>query len=163
MLLVLVLGVGASFAADSNQTDLQASDDTDMVVSITETDTVSIDENTTIINVDGDSSEKLTATGDRDELRTLIEDNYGNEISLDKDYLFTSGTNHAGIAIASPITINGNGHIIDAAQTGRIFQITAQNVILKNITLQNGKDYTGSVVWSNSDIDMSIVKINEKF
>ncbi|MBQ2613357.1 MAG: hypothetical protein IJG19_05765 [Methanobrevibacter sp.] len=150
MLLVLVLGVGASFAADSNQTDLQASDDTGTVVSISETDTVSIDENTTIINVDGDSSEKLTATGDRDELQTLIEDNYGNEISLDKDYLFTSGTNHAGIAIASPITINGNGHIIDAAQTGRIFQITAQNVILKNITLQNGKinGHGGLILWN---------------
>jgi len=139
MLLVLVLGVGASFAADSNQTDLQASDDTDSVVSITETDTVSIDENTTIINVDSDSSEKLRATGDRDELQTLITNNYGKEISLDKDYLFTSGTNHAGITITNSITINGNGHTIDAAQTGRIFQITGEYVTLKNITIQNGK------------------------
>jgi len=30
------------------------------------------------------------------------------------------------------------------------------------ITLSTGKNYKGSVVWSNSDIDMSIVKINEK-
>ena len=30
------------------------------------------------------------------------------------------------------------------------------------ITLSTGKNYTGTVVWSNSDIDMSIIKINEK-
>jgi len=139
MLLVLVLSVSASFAADSNQTDLQASDDTDTVVSISETDTVSSDVNTTIINVDSDSSEKLTATGDRDELQTLIDDNYGKEISLDKDYLFTSGTNHAGITISNAITIDGKGHIIDAAQCGRIFLITGENVVLKNISFYNGK------------------------
>lgn len=30
------------------------------------------------------------------------------------------------------------------------------------ITLDTGKEYTGNVVWSNSDIDLSIVKINAK-
>ena len=45
MLLVLVLGVSASFAADSNQTEIQASDDTDTVVSISETDAVSSNDN----------------------------------------------------------------------------------------------------------------------
>lgn len=30
------------------------------------------------------------------------------------------------------------------------------------ITLDTGKEYTGKVVWSNSDIDLSIVKINAK-
>ena len=30
------------------------------------------------------------------------------------------------------------------------------------ITLNTGKSYTGTVVWSNQDIDMSIIKINEK-
>lgn len=30
------------------------------------------------------------------------------------------------------------------------------------ITLSTGKTYTGSVVWSNYDIDMAIIKINEK-
>lgn len=30
------------------------------------------------------------------------------------------------------------------------------------ITASNGKTYTGTVAWSNSDIDMAIIKINEK-
>ncbi len=30
------------------------------------------------------------------------------------------------------------------------------------ITLNTGKNYEGSVVWSNTDIDMAIIKINEK-
>lgn len=30
------------------------------------------------------------------------------------------------------------------------------------ITLSTGKTYTGTVMWSNSDIDMAIIKINEK-
>lgn len=30
------------------------------------------------------------------------------------------------------------------------------------ITVNTGKTYTGTVVWSNSDIDMAIIKINEK-
>ena len=30
------------------------------------------------------------------------------------------------------------------------------------ITLNTGKSYTGTVIWSNSDVDMSLIKINEK-
>lgn len=30
------------------------------------------------------------------------------------------------------------------------------------ITLNTGKTYTGTVVWSNSDVDMAMIKINEK-
>jgi len=52
MLLVLVLGVGASFAADSNQTGLQASDDTDTVVSISGTNTVSSNDNDSSLSSD---------------------------------------------------------------------------------------------------------------
>lgn len=151
MLIVLILGVGASFAADNNQTDeIQTiNEETDTTVSTSDAETVSVSNNDTLISVSDDSGKTLGATGDRDELQTLINNNYGKEISLEKDYLFTSGTNHAGITITDSITINGKGHIINAAKTGRIFQITGTHVVLKNLTLNGQSNAHGGIIYWN--------------
>ena len=108
-----------------------------------------------ILNI-GDSSDAKTLTdsqnddalsdgeGNFTELSQLISD-ATEPLDLDKDYTRLSGDSveSTGIVINKSITINGNGHAIDAKELGRIFSVSASNVILKNITFINGK-YSGS-------------------
>ena len=72
------------------------------------------------------------------DLQDLISANYGSILKLDKDYVYENDFDINGINIIDSITIDGQGHTIDANGKGRIFNITAENVILKNITFANG-------------------------
>jgi len=155
MLLVLVLGVGASFAADSNQTDLQASDDTDIVVSISETDTVSSNDNDTVISVNENSGETLGATtGTFTQLQALINSNYGKTLTLTQDYAYdTAFGKTSGMTITSAITIDGQGkYSIDGKSLSRIFYVTGTNVILNNIKFYNGSypQEGGAILWNGN-------------
>ena len=40
------------------------------------------------------------------------------------------------------IVIEGNGHIIDAESLSRIFEVTGSNIVVKALTLKNGKNHT---------------------
>ena len=71
----------------------------------------------------------------------------GGILVLDDDYKFTNGSNN-GIVISKAITIDGAGHILDGNKSSRIFNITADNVVLKNINFING-DAIGSYVHNN--------------
>ena len=80
-----------------------------------------------------------------DEIGTFTElqneiDNVGNgTLNLTRDYQWDSDFTGYGIVINKPITINGNGHYIDALGEIRIFELKAKNdVILDNITFKNG-------------------------
>ena len=136
--------VGSVSATEQND-DLQITNDTDTVstgedaVTLNSNAVMAVNtENDAVIGID-DSGNTLQATDPRDELQTFINGHYGEEITLQKNYVFSSGTNNVGVNITGAITINGNGKTIDAAQTGRIFNITGENVIIKNLTLKNGK------------------------
>ena len=148
--------VGSVSATEKND-GLQITNDTDTVstgedavISNSDMIAVSSTQNDNVISVD-DSSDTLQETGNRADLQSLIDSHYGEEIILQQDYLFTSGTNDAGVTITGAITINGNGKTIDAAQTGRIFYITGENVVIKNLTLKNGKfsnvNHGGLIYW----------------
>ena len=58
----------------------------------------------------------------------------GSEINLENDY--RSGE-YEGMSITKSLTINGNGHTIDAQNNGYIFDIESDNVVLKNINFIN--------------------------
>ena len=68
----------------------------------------------------------------------------GGILVLDDDYRFISGSNK-GIVISKAITIDGAGHILDGNRSSRIFNITADNVVIKNINFING-DAVGSYI-----------------
>ena len=74
----------------------------------------------------------------------------GSVVILENDYKNTDNFNKNGITISKSLTIDGNGYTIDALSKGRIFQVTASNVILKNINFVNGNnsDGGGAVYWS---------------
>ena len=70
-------------------------------------------------------------------------------INLTDNYTFTKGMDDNlknGIKIDKTIIINGNGHTIDANNASRIFEITAENVLIKNITFINGRSSFGGAI-----------------
>ena len=70
-----------------------------------------------------------------------------NEITLDSDIILGFGEELkyiAGIKInVDNITIDGNDHTIDAKNKASIFDITAKNIVIKNINLINGHHVEG--------------------
>ena len=95
-----------------------------------------------------------------DDLSLLINNTpEGGILVLDDDYKFAGGSNK-GIVISKAITIDGAGHIIDGNKSSRIFNVTADNVVLKNINFVNGNaigSYTsssiggGALYWNGTD------------
>ena len=82
-------------------------------------------------------------------LSDLIEEFSSGTLVLQKDYIINSS-----IDINQPITIDGNGHTIDAEGLSKIFNINANNVNLKNIIFNNGysTDSGGAVFSLNYDV-----------
>ena len=82
------------------------------------------------------------------DLNNLINGNESeDEIILDDDYVFDvskDGINNAGIKINRSVTIDGRGHTIDGITFYRTFDITANNVVLKNIRFINSGSEYGS-------------------
>lgn len=78
------------------------------------------------------------------ELATLIGNaNDGDVISLTKDYKNTN--NQSVIAISKDITIEGNGHLIDGNNVGRIFTFSSNaECIISNCHFKNGKATAGN-------------------
>ena len=90
--------------------------------------------------------------GDFEYLKYLVDKAYENEvINLYRDYTYSTGvdTITKGIVITKNLTINGNGHTIDALDSSRIFNIISGNVVLKNITFANGKADQGGAVYAS--------------
>ena len=98
-------------------------------------------------------------------LQELIDDAISKGLSvleLDRDYTYSIGLDHGQMNIYDNLTINGNGHFLDALGKCRIFSITGNNVSLNNIVFRNGNasgadgtlsDYEkgGAILWSSGD------------
>ena len=80
-------------------------------------------------------------------------ENHENYLELTNDYAYTDIDAEFinGIVIAKDnFTIDGKGHTIDGAGLARIFNITANNVTLKNINFINGNaSYGGAIFWDS--------------
>ena len=97
----------------------------------------------------------VKSIGDFEYLQKIIDNAPENSvISIDRDYNYTIGhdTITKGIIINKKITIEGNGHTIDASGKSRIFNILSDNVVIRNLTFLNGNGtYGGAVYLSNSE------------
>ena len=118
---------------DTGQIELSASNEmaADNLKTNEENITLTQADNCEIIGADG--------IGTFSELQKEI-DNVGNgSLNLTRDYQWDSNFTGYGITINKPITINGNGHYIDASGKIRIFELKAKSdMILNNITFKNG-------------------------
>ena len=83
----------------------------------------------------------------------------GGILVLNDDYVFVNGSNK-GILITKTITIDGNGHTLDGNKLSRMFNITADNVVIKNINFINGNAYGryfsdfaggGAIYWNGAN------------
>ena len=74
--------------------------------------------------------------------------NNGNSIFSDE--------NINNLGLGTGLIVGENGYILTNAH------VSGEKYSKCYITLADGKTYDGNVVWSNNDIDMSIVKINQK-
>ena len=95
-----------------------------------------------------------------DDLAFLINNTpEGGILLLDDDYSYVNGSNK-GILISKSITIDGNGHTLDGNRLSRMFNITADNVTIKNINFINGNAYGryfsndvggGAIYWNGAN------------
>ena len=116
--------------------------------------------------------------GDFHILQGLIDDAYSSGVlNLPRSFEFTSKEDYPDVQIpddwcmniTSPIIINGNGYTINALKYSRIFNITADNVVLNDINFVSGDaggrygdnvNKGGAIFWAgqNGEIKNSYVR-----
>ncbi len=90
-----------------------------------------------------------------------------SKVVLDRDYTYNPTLDKAfknGLVISKPVTINGNGHTIDAKNKIRIFDVVSNDVTIANITLKNGHvvDCGGALLWqANNGVISNVSFIND--
>ncbi|WP_407416403.1 hypothetical protein [Methanobrevibacter sp.] len=123
LILFIVSVAGVSAAEDINQ--IVTEDSNNLVSNV---DTLSISQN------DGGISDSIGVSPFTDLQEKIDGAEEGSEINLDDDYKYS----FTSLFINKSITINGNGHTLDAGQSERILYIESDNVVLKNIIFING-------------------------
>jgi len=131
LLLILFLTITATQAAEI-QDNTTTTSDSNAIASIeddNQVDTQSVSENNNVL-----SAGEKTFT----DLEDIFNQATGDRVELTDDFKYASGDNDQGIVIAKDnLTINGNGHTIDGDNQAKIFKITGNNVVLKNIIIKN--------------------------
>ena len=156
--LVSLLAMSAVSATDSNTMDEIAAEDN--VMNDMEFEDVLADYSENSISVADDGT--FTALQNK-----IIGADENSTVTLENDYKYDEGFDIIGIIIHKNLTIDGNGHTIDALGESRIFLISADGVVLKNITFCNGnaKDdfYNGgAVLCSASDAKNILISIRRR-
>ena len=152
IILCLIASVSAVSATDMNDTQYGENNELLAIDSANENLTVNNQMDEILTN---ENSEILGASeGTFEELRSLLEGSQSSPISLQNDYIFSAGDSSNRINIsAENLEINGNGHIIDAKGQTSIFEITSNNVTLKNIVLKNAykQNENGAAIYWSGD------------
>ena len=147
-LLLLFLSVGAVCAQENvTADDIAGTDDVDDVDDVDD----AVDVETPKLGQE-QTGEVLSddSIGNFTELSDLISSSAADStINLTKDYKYVPGDKvySSGISINKKLTINGNGHTINASDRVAIFSVSASDVVLKNITFTNGyASYRGAAI-----------------
>ena len=119
------------------------------------------DENNELLNTPDTEDNQPLEQSDNEEIigetddgsLTALKNKIGNAtenstITLENDYEWDDNFNDSEIIIEKPMTIDGQGHKIDADDSIRIFKVVADNVVIKNITFVNGND--GAIFWNGN-------------
>ena len=152
ILLTITLSVSSISAGDADNATLET--DIDDVA-------ISVNDITSDVNLSSDDEDVNTdSIGSFDDLSYEINNtSEGAILVLDKDYEFVNGS-YYGILISKSITIDGDGHTLNGNKISRIFNITADNVTIKNVNFINGNAYGryfsnnvggGAIHWSGNN------------
>ena len=153
LIICVLFSVSSVFAGDVNDEVIASeSQDSDVVSQAT----VEVDNDYQKIenNLISSSSEDILSEKDNGTF-TALQDKISNAaegatIELEKDYA-NDGVLADGILISKSITINGNGYTIDAQHKSRIFNVTANNVVLNDIKFINGNATLGGAIFCEGD------------
>lgn len=149
ILLTITLSVSGISAGDADNVTLETNIDDA---------SISVSDLTNDVNLSSDDEDD--SIGSFYDLSCEINNTSEGEILvLDKDYEFVNESNK-GIIISKSITIDGDGHILNGNKLSRIFNITADNVTIKNVNFINGNAYGryfsnnvggGAIHWSGNN------------
>ena len=150
LIICLFLSVSAIGAVDdSNQL---VNDTTDDALTVSEEDNLETADNEILSAGEGSFSDLSGEISEK------------SEYKLERDYTFNEQTDSGltgGIEISNNITIDGQGHTIDAKGKARIFYIDISgtaDITLKNIIFTNARaSYGGAIYWAPNNGDGNII------
>ena len=155
VLTIFIFGAASVCASDVNDTVIASEDDSTVELSQADTEGMISSEEDELIGQTENEIISEGKSGTFAELQANINAaTNGSTLTLNKNYECKDGFDAEGILINKSITIDGNGSKIDAQGKSRIFKITAENVILKNIIFTNGKTtvHGGAVYFGMSGV-----------
>lgn len=120
------------------------------------------------INYSNYETEKIVSTVDKQTVENVVENSkkvadvlentmesvVGISKLKDNGSSIFSNTDEASLGIGTGVIISKNGYILSNEH------VTGKKFSTCYITLENGKKQTGTVVWNDADLDLSIVKID---
>ena len=136
VLLLLCIVISMSFVSANDNITMNISQNQDNKI-------VDYSQNRSFKDLDNEINSDLNKT------EIILKDNYvnGDEVSnLEPRHTNAIYINHS-------VTIDGQGHVIDANYSSRIFHINANNVLLKNIIFKNSiSNDTGAIYCNGTNI-----------
>ena len=154
VLAIFIFTAASVCASDVNNTIVANEDNTVLELPQTDADEIA-------------SAKENEMTGQEENVELISEGNVGtftelqenishatanSTLKLDKNYEYDDDFNIEGILIDKVLTIDGQGHKIDAKGQARIFNVTAENITLKNIIFTNGNATASSSLGSGGAI-----------
>ena len=137
--LVSLLAMSAVSASDENITDDVISEE------------MAIDDNLEIVPEDTVITDANTGTFT--DLQNIIDNaNAGSTITLEKDYVYDEGFKTSGISISKDVTIEGKGHMLNALNKSRIFNLQVVDFTVNNVKFYNGySEDDGGAIYAAPD------------
>ena len=151
LMLILLICLNTANAEDNSQDNINLTDVnlTNLEINNTLSENInhSHSQASEILNPPVKKSTISAPGGTFTQLQAILDSaNPGDTIELSGDYVYDSGFAISGMTINTPVTINGNGHKIDALLESRIFLIYSDNVTINDLNFYRGnaKTYFGN-------------------
>ena len=159
-MLILIMSVGAVCAAESITEDAIGDDSKEILETVQED--ITTDDSTDILK----TTQNDIYTASDDSFTNLTDEINGKDVvDLTHDYKFNNETdNRSGIVISKDnFVLNGNGHTIDGKNQSRIFNITANNIILSNLILTGGNAEKGGAIYAAGSLTLNNVTFIDNY
>ena len=154
------MSVGAVCAAESITEDAIGDDSKEILETVQED--ITTDDSTDILK----TTQNDIYTASDDSFTNLTDEINGKDVvDLTHDYKFNNETdNRSGIVISKDnFVLNGNGHTIDGKNQSRIFNITANNIILSNLILTGGNAEKGGAIYAAGSLTLNNVTFIDNY
>ena len=159
-MLILIMSVGAVCAAESITEDAIGDDSKEILETVQED--ITTEDSSDIL----ETAQNDIYTASDDSFTNLTDEINGKDVvDLTHDYKFNNETdNRSGIVISKDnFVLNGNGHTIDGKNQSRIFNITANNIILSNLILTGGNAEKGGAIYAAGSLTLNNVTFIDNY